>query len=109
MRPVDDETVIRTAALRALEQLSQNGTARLVETERFDRESHFLDLAAFLTYLRAADPARAGSQRGHFGHRFWAVVAPVETDGRSDQSTTPSCATKACAICERARLVGRNR
>ena len=59
MRPVDDETVIRAAALRALGTLPEHGTCRLIAHHRFDRPSHFTDLEGFLTYLRAADPARA--------------------------------------------------
>ncbi|MCA8882094.1 MAG: class I SAM-dependent methyltransferase [Rhodobacteraceae bacterium] len=59
MRPIDDETEIRAAALRALDVLKNQGTCELLREERYDRANKLASLDEYLDFLVRADPARA--------------------------------------------------
>lgn len=59
MQPVEDETEVRQAAVAAIGALQADRLAELMELKRWDRESHFDGLDAFISYLVTVDPARA--------------------------------------------------
>ena len=59
MQPVDDETVIRINALRAIDRLKSRGACTLDHEDRYEVITRFDDIAAFLDYLLKAEPARA--------------------------------------------------
>ena len=63
MRPVEDETEIRAAALAALETAQQDGTLRVVERLVFSDVRRFADVDAFLAKVVAVDPSRAPAAR----------------------------------------------
>jgi ubiquinone/menaquinone biosynthesis C-methylase UbiE len=82
MRPVDDETAIRAAALRALDDLQQAETCTQIDHQRYDRPSHFPDLEAFLAFLRAAEPERDAmieQHRADVAQSFATHAAPEGT------------------------------
>lgn len=58
MRPIDDETVIRAQAIRALQAVRGGGAVETVLDERYDRESRFDDVDAFVRSVAAVDPDR---------------------------------------------------
>lgn len=58
MRPVEDETQIRAAALRALEADIASGNWQVARHDTYDRLSDFAALEEFINYLVAVDPAR---------------------------------------------------
>ena len=59
MRPVEDETEIRTQAAHVIDQLIADGEVRLLDLRRWDRENCFASLEDFVDYLVAVDPQRA--------------------------------------------------
>lgn len=63
MRPVEDETEIRAAALAALDTAQQDCTLRVVEEMTFDDVRRFPDVDAFLAKVVAVDPSRADAAR----------------------------------------------
>ena len=58
MRPVEDETEIRAAALRALDADIASGNWHVARHDTYDRLSDFDALEEFIDYLVAVDPAR---------------------------------------------------
>lgn len=59
MRPVEDETEIRTAAQAALADAVASGVLRLDQAGEYDSDRRFKDLDAFLARVVSVDPARA--------------------------------------------------
>ena len=58
MRPVEDETEIRAAALRALDADIAGGHWNVARHDTYDRLSDFAALEEFIDYLVAVDPTR---------------------------------------------------
>lgn len=58
MQPVEDETEVRHAAVSAIGALQADRIAELTDLKRWDRESSFDGLEAFISYLVKVDPAR---------------------------------------------------
>lgn len=58
LRPVEDETDVRTAAQEALRSFLSDGTFELVEKVDYNRSESFRDLHQFLERVVAVDPAR---------------------------------------------------
>lgn len=58
MRPVEDETTIREAAQRAIDDLMAQGRATGPAPVVYERATPVPDLEAFIDYLAAVDPAR---------------------------------------------------
>lgn len=65
MRPVEDETEIRAAALRALEADIAGGHWQVARHDTYDRLSDFAALEEFIAYLVAVDPARKAVAEAH--------------------------------------------
>jgi SAM-dependent methyltransferase len=63
MRPVEDETAIRAAALAAIAAAVQAGEVRIAASLTYDDVRRFDDVAAFLAKLVSVDPARAEAAR----------------------------------------------
>lgn len=61
MRPVEDESEIRALAAHAVDMLIGDGTLKLVDLQRWDRESKFQSLEDFTEYLLRVDPQRSES------------------------------------------------
>lgn len=61
MRPVEDESIARAQAHRTVEALISSGRVVLRELRRWNRESRFAGLDAFVDYLARASPERAAS------------------------------------------------
>lgn len=59
MRPIEDESEIRTMAAQAIDQLVADGEVRLLDLRRWDRDSCFASLEDFVAYLVRVDPQRA--------------------------------------------------
>lgn len=59
MKPVDDETSIRTAAQMALEAGAQAGEVSVLAVGEYDDVRHYADADAFLARVVQVDPARA--------------------------------------------------
>lgn len=59
MRPVEDESIIRAQAHRAIEALISSGKIVLHELRRWNRENRFKDLDDFVAYLARNSPERA--------------------------------------------------
>lgn len=59
MRPVEDETEIRALAVHAVDTLIGNGTLKLIDLQRWDRENRFQSLEDFTDYLLRVDPQRS--------------------------------------------------
>lgn len=80
MRPVEDETEIRRAAIDAIDALRAAGNATGPEPVTYTRPTPVADVDAFITYLARVDPARrtvAEAQRARLGRLF----ARHATDG----------------------------
>ncbi|MEI4473009.1 class I SAM-dependent methyltransferase [Frigidibacter sp. MR17.24] len=58
MQPVEDETAVRAEAVAAIEAVIAARGAELVDLKRWDRETRFDGLEAFVAYLMRADPER---------------------------------------------------
>ncbi len=58
MRPIEDETTIREAAQRAIDDLLAQGLATGPAPVVYERATPMPDLEAFIDYLAAVDPAR---------------------------------------------------
>ena len=58
MRPVEDETTIREATQRAIDDLLAEGLATGPAPVVYERATPMPDLDAFIDYLAAVDPAR---------------------------------------------------
>ena len=65
MRPVEDESQMRRAAMRQIERLISDRRIVLRDLLRWKRESLFTDLGQFVDYLSRNDPARAGLAERH--------------------------------------------
>jgi len=61
MRPVEDESEIRALAVHAVDMLIGEGTLKLVDLQRWDRETKFQSLEDFTDYLLRVDPQRSES------------------------------------------------
>jgi SAM-dependent methyltransferase len=73
MRPVEDETEIRHAAMRAIDAVMADGEATGPAPVTYARPTPVADLDAFIAYLARVDPARrafAEAQRGVLGRLF---------------------------------------
>lgn len=63
MRPVEDETEIRAAALAAIGRLQAQGQVLVEECIDYDRDQPFADVDGFFRYLIQVDPARRDKVR----------------------------------------------
>ncbi|WP_186388125.1 class I SAM-dependent methyltransferase [Stappia sp. TSB10P1A] len=91
MRPVEDETQIRAAALRALEADIASGTWQVARHDTYDRLSDFAALEEFIAYLVAVDPARkavADERRAELDALFRAKATASEKGFRLIQPLT---------------------
>lgn len=73
MRPVEDETEIRHAAIRAIDAIVASGHATGHAPVTYERPTPVADLDAFISYLTRVDPARrsmAESKRDVIGRLF---------------------------------------
>lgn len=61
MRPIEDESPQRDAAMRAVEALISSRQAELRDLNRWSRESRFDDLQDFVEYLARIDPDRSAA------------------------------------------------
>lgn len=59
MRPVEDETLVRAQATRAIETLISSGRVALRDFRRWNRENQFTGLDDFIAYLARVLPERA--------------------------------------------------
>ena len=59
LRPVEDETDVRTKAQEVLRQVLESGTFEQIRRVDFLRREHFENLEQFLAHIVAVDPARA--------------------------------------------------
>lgn len=83
MRPVEDETEIRHAAIRAIEAVLADGVATGPAPVTYARPTPVADLDAFIAYLARVDPARralAEAQRETLG-RLYAVHVSMGSNG----------------------------
>ncbi|NPD17720.1 methyltransferase domain-containing protein [Xinfangfangia sp. D13-10-4-6] len=80
MRPVEDETHIRAAALRVTEGLIASGRVALERIAHWNRISRFASLEAFIEKLVAVDPSRAAAtqQNAEALSRAWRENIQVE-------------------------------
>lgn len=91
MRPVEDETEIRAAALRALDADIAGGHWHVARHDTYDRLSDFAALEEFIDYLVAVDPARetvADERRGELDALFKANATASEKGFRLIQPLT---------------------
>ncbi len=65
MRPIEDESEVRHAAMRQIERLISDGRIVLRDLLRWKRASHFANLGQFVDYLTRADPYRAELAERH--------------------------------------------
>lgn len=65
MRPVEDESQVRHAAMRQIERLISDGRIVLRDLLRWKRESLFSDLGQFVDHLTRVDPDRAERAERH--------------------------------------------
>jgi ubiquinone/menaquinone biosynthesis C-methylase UbiE len=61
LRPVEDETEVRTAAQEILRRVLEDGEFEQLKRVDYLRRERFDDLEAFLAHVVAVDPARAAS------------------------------------------------
>lgn len=83
MRPVEDETEIRHAAIRAIDAVLADGVAIGPAPVTYARPTPVADLDAFIAYLARVDPARrtlAEAQRETLG-RLYAVHVSMGSNG----------------------------
>ncbi|KJS45587.1 MAG: methylase [Roseovarius sp. BRH_c41] len=83
MRPVEDETAIRHAAIRAIDTMLATGEATGPAPVTYARPTPVADLDAFIAYLARVDPARralAEAQRETLG-RLYAVHVSMGSNG----------------------------
>ncbi|WP_083206203.1 class I SAM-dependent methyltransferase [Stappia indica] len=91
MRPVEDETEIRAAALRALDADIAGGHWHVARHDTYDRLSDFAALEEFIDYLVAVDPARktvAQERRAELDALFKANATASEKGFRLIQPLT---------------------
>lgn len=73
MRPVEDETEIRQAAIDSIDAVLLTGEATGPAAVTYARPTPVADIEAFITYLARVDPARraiAEARRDHLAHLF---------------------------------------
>ena len=75
MRPVEDETQIRSNAINILQSLISDGHIALQGIRRWNRENRFADLEDFVDYL-----TRAAPERGEIARRNAAALARAWRD-----------------------------
>lgn len=91
MRPVEDETEIRAAALRALDADIAGGHWNVARHDTYDRLSDFAALEEFIDYLVAVDPTRksvANERREELDALFKANATASEKGFRLIQPLT---------------------
>ncbi|QGZ34536.1 class I SAM-dependent methyltransferase [Stappia indica] len=91
MRPVEDETEIRAAALRALDADIASGKWHVARHDTYDRLSDFAALEEFIDYLVAVDPTRksvANERREELDALFKANATASEKGFRLIQPLT---------------------
>lgn len=84
LRPVEDETEVRTAAQEVLRQALESGTFEQLRRIDYLRREHFENLDQFLVRIVAAEPARAAvisERRPEVGAAFQRC-SRVTADGR---------------------------
>lgn len=68
MRPVEDETGIRRAAMDAIDALRASGAANGPAPVTWSRPTPVADTEAFITYLARVDPARRAAAEAQHDH-----------------------------------------
>lgn len=72
MQPFDDEMVVRSHAIEAMDRPAASGACNEVLRDRYKMQARINDLAAFLDDLRKAEPCRSDGLR-----KQWDAVAAV--------------------------------
>ena len=90
LRPIDDETEVRTFAQGELERLGDRAGVRLATAIDYDAPSHYAGFAAFRDHIIAADPARATAVAAREAALREGYLALAHHTERGDQLTTPT-------------------
>ena len=90
LRPIDDETAVRAAAMDQVDALAGRGPVRLVAQQDYDAPTIYRDFAALRAHVVAVDPGRAAAvaAMGPGLEAGYRAIADPTPDG--DRLITPS-------------------